>query len=48
VFRLRVGGEADRPALDGAPERVHELVTADVRRAAWVIENGLGSFAARG
>jgi AcrR family transcriptional regulator len=29
-------------------QRVHELVTADVRRAARLIENGLGSFAARG
>jgi AcrR family transcriptional regulator len=29
-------------------ERVHELVTADVRRAARLIENGLGSFAAGG
>ena len=29
-------------------QRVHELVTADVRRAARLIENGLGSFAAGG
>jgi AcrR family transcriptional regulator len=29
-------------------ERVHELVTADVRRAARLIESGLGSFAAGG
>jgi AcrR family transcriptional regulator len=43
-----VQGESLRKHLDGAPERVHELVTADVRRAAWLIENGLGSFGARG
>jgi AcrR family transcriptional regulator len=29
-------------------QRVHELVTADVRRAAQLIENGLGGFAAGG
>jgi AcrR family transcriptional regulator len=43
-----VQGESLRKHLDGAPERVNELVTADVRRAAWLIENGLGSFEARG
>ena len=43
-----VQAESLRKHLDGPPERVHELVTADVRRAAWLIENGLGSFAARG
>jgi len=43
-----VQGESLRKHLDGAPERVHEMVTADVRRAAWLIENGLGTFAARG
>jgi AcrR family transcriptional regulator len=31
-----------------ASDRVHDLVTADVRRAAQLIENGLGSFAADG
>ena len=43
-----VQAESLRKHLDGAPERVHEMVTADVRRAAWLIENGLGTFAARG
>ena len=43
-----VQGESLRKHLDGAPERMHEMVTADVRRAAWLIENGLGTFAARG
>jgi AcrR family transcriptional regulator len=43
-----VQGESLRKHLDGAAERVHELVTADVRRAARLIENGLGSFGARG
>ena len=43
-----VQGESLRKHLDGAPERVHDMVTADVRRAAWLIENGLGTFAARG
>jgi AcrR family transcriptional regulator len=31
-----------------APARVRELVTADVRRAARLIDSGLGSFASRG
>ena len=43
-----VQAESLRKHLDGAPERVHEMVTADVRRAAWLIENGLGSLAAGG
>src|SRR5580700_6062984 len=43
-----VQAESLRKHLDGAPGRVHELVTADVRRAAWLIENGLGSFGASG
>jgi AcrR family transcriptional regulator len=43
-----VQAESLRKHLDGAPERLRGLVTADVRRAAWLIENGLGSFAARG
>jgi AcrR family transcriptional regulator len=43
-----VQAESLRKHLDGAPGRVHELVTADVRRAARLIENGLGSFAAGG
>lgn len=43
-----VQAESLRKHLDGAPERLRELVTADVRRAARLIENGLGSFAARG
>jgi AcrR family transcriptional regulator len=43
-----VQAESLRKHLDGAPGRVHEMVTADVRRAAWLIENGLGTFAARG
>jgi AcrR family transcriptional regulator len=43
-----VQAESLRKHLDGAPERVHEMVTADVRRAAWLIENGLGSLAGGG
>jgi AcrR family transcriptional regulator len=43
-----VQAESLRKHLDGAPERVHEMVTADVRRAAWLIENGVGSLAAGG
>ena len=43
-----VQAESLRKHLDGAAGRVHELVTADVRRAARLIESGLGSFAARG
>jgi AcrR family transcriptional regulator len=43
-----VQAESLRKHLDGAPGRVYEMVTADVRRAARLIENGLGTFAARG
>jgi hypothetical protein len=37
-----------RKHLDGAhaPARVRELVTADVRHAAWLLETGLRSYAA--
>jgi AcrR family transcriptional regulator len=41
-----VQAESLRRHLDGAPGRVHALVGSDVRRAAQVIEAGLGSFAA--
>ena len=43
-----VQAESLRKHLDGvrAPALVHEMVTADVRRAAWLIDAGLGSFAA--
>jgi AcrR family transcriptional regulator len=41
-----VQAESLRKHLDS--DRVHELVTADVRRAARLIEKGLGSFAAGG
>jgi AcrR family transcriptional regulator len=37
-----------RRHLGGAPDRIHDGVTADVRRAARLIEDGLGSFAGRG
>src|ERR1700691_131114 len=37
-----VQGESLRKHLDSAPERVHELVTADVGRAARLIQSGLG------
>jgi hypothetical protein len=43
-----VQAESLRKHLDSAPQRVHEMVTADVRRAAWLIQSGLGSLAARG
>src|ERR1700685_187330 len=43
-----VQAESLRKHLDGAPGRVDELVTADGRRAARLIENGLASFAAGG
>jgi AcrR family transcriptional regulator len=43
-----VQAESLRKHLDSAPGRVHELVSADVRRAARLIQSGLGSFAARG
>ena len=42
-----VQAESLRKHLGGAPAQVHEMVTADVRRAARLIEGGLGSFAAR-
>ena len=44
----RVQAESLRKHLGAAPARVHEMVTADVRRAARLIEGGLGSFAAPG
>jgi len=43
----RVQAESLRKHLSGAPAQVHEMVTADVRRAARLIEGGLGSFATR-
>jgi AcrR family transcriptional regulator len=43
-----VQAESLRKHLSAAPYQVHELVTADVRRAARLIEKGLGSFAAGG
>jgi AcrR family transcriptional regulator len=39
-----VQAESLRRHLDGAPGRIHDLVTADVRSAARLIEHGLGSF----
>jgi AcrR family transcriptional regulator len=42
-----VQAESLRKHLSGAPEQVHEMVTADVWRAALLIEDGLGSFGAR-
>ena len=41
-----VQAESLRKHLSGAPAQVHEMVTADVRRAARLIDAGLGSFAA--
>ena len=41
-----VQAESLRKHLSSPPGQLHELVTADVRRAARLIENGLGSFAA--
>jgi len=43
----RVQADSLRKHLDGArgPGQIHELVTADVRRAARLIDTGLGSFA---
>ena len=43
----RVQAESLRKHLSGAPAQVHEMVTADVRRAARLIEGGLGWFATR-
>jgi AcrR family transcriptional regulator len=42
-----VQAESLRKHLSGPPARIQETVTADVRRAARLIEGGLGSFAAR-
>jgi len=42
-----VQAESLRKHLNGAPGRVHQMVTADVRRAARLIDDGLRSFAAR-
>jgi len=43
-----VQGESLRKHLSGAPGQVREMVTADVRRAARLIDGGLSSFAIRG
>ena len=42
----RVQAESLRKHLDAPPDRLHDLVTADVRRAARLIDSGLRSFAA--
>ena len=42
-----VQAESLRKHLNGAPGRVHQMVTADVRRAARLIDSGLRSFAVR-
>ena len=44
----RVQAESLRKHLDAPPARLHDLVTADVRRAARLIDSGLRSFAASG
>jgi AcrR family transcriptional regulator len=44
----RVQAESLRKHLDAPPARLRELVTADVRRAARLIDTGLRSFAATG
>ena len=44
----RVQAESLRKHLDAPPARLHDLVTADVRRAARLIDSGLRSFAAAG
>jgi AcrR family transcriptional regulator len=41
-----VQAESLRKHLDGTPSQVHEMVTADVRRAARLIDAGLNSFPA--
>jgi hypothetical protein len=41
-----VQAESLRKHLDAPPARLHDLVTADVRRAAQLIDSGLRSFAA--
>ena len=43
----RVQADSLRQHLSGPPAGLHEMVTADVRRAAALIEGGLGSFAVR-
>jgi AcrR family transcriptional regulator len=43
-----VQAESLRKHLSRAPGQVHEMVTADVRRAARLIDSGLSSFAVRG
>ncbi|HEY6295280.1 MAG TPA: TetR family transcriptional regulator [Streptosporangiaceae bacterium] len=40
----RVQAESLRKHLDAPPDRLHNLVTADVRRAARLIDSGLRSF----
>jgi AcrR family transcriptional regulator len=42
-----VQAESLRKHLNGTPGRVHQMVTADVRRAARLIDDGLRSFAVR-
>jgi AcrR family transcriptional regulator len=44
----RVQAESPRRHLDAPPAPIHDLVTADVRRAARLLEGGLRSFAAEG
>ena len=44
----RVQAESLRKHLDAPPARLHALVTADVRRAARLLDSGLRSFAAPG
>jgi len=44
----RVQAESLRKHLDAPPARLHDLVTADVRRAARLIDSGLRSFAPAG
>ena len=43
----RVQADSLRRHLDhgATPAQLHELVTADVRRAAWLLDTGLGAFA---
>jgi len=44
----RVQAESLRKHLDAPPTRLHNLVTADVRRAARLLDTGLRSFATEG
>ncbi len=44
----RVQAESLRKYLDAPPGRLHDLVTADVRRAARLLDTGLHSFATEG